>query len=68
MVPVLFDSKCENAVVWRPCDFNGPQQIDLFVENGEISFSRVYAKSGSKREINVSSNYESPSSEDENED
>jgi hypothetical protein len=68
MVPVLLDRKCENAVVWRPCDLNGPQQSDLFVENGEISFSRVYAKSGSGREINVSNNYESPSSEDENED
>ena len=68
MVPVLLDSKCENAVVWRPCDLNGPQQSELFVKNGEISFSRVYAKLGYGREIKVSSNYESLSSEDEYED
>jgi len=68
MVFVLLDSKCENVVVWKPCDLNGPQRRELLVENGEISFSRVYAKLGSGRKINVSFAYESPSLEDENED
>ena len=68
MVPVLLDRKCENAAVWKPCDFNSQQRRELFVDNKEISFGRVYAKSGSGRDINVSSTYEFSSLEDENDD
>ena len=47
---VFLGSYCENAVVWKPGDLDGQQRRELFVEKGEISFSRVYAKSGSGRE------------------
>ena len=65
MVPVLLDSHCENAVVWRPGDLDGSKRRELFVENGEMSFSRVYAKSGSGRETMLSRRGESSSSEDD---
>jgi hypothetical protein len=68
MVPILIDSKCEHAVVWKPRDLNDAQRNELFVGEGEISFSRVYAKSGSGRDTMASGNNESPSSDDDEED
>ena len=68
MVHVLLDSKCEHAVPWKPRDLNETQRRKIFVEDGEISFSRVYAKSGSGRESMASSKVESISSEDDDAD
>ena len=65
MVPVLLDSHCENAVVWRPGDLDSSKRRVLFVENGEMSFSRVYAKSGTMRETTISRRCESTLSGDD---
>jgi hypothetical protein len=66
MVPVLLGNNCENVVVWKPGELDGSARSELFVDNGEISFCRVYAKSGSGREDKDSSDVDPPtSSEDE---
>ena len=50
MVHVVLDANCENVVVWRPGDLKDRQRNELFVGQGDISYCRVYAKSGSGRE------------------
>ena len=50
LVPVILDSTCENVVVWRTEDMSERDRSDLHVQQGEISFCRVFAKSGSGRE------------------
>ena len=62
MVPVLLSSYCENVVIWKPGELNDSKRNDLFVDNGEISFCRVYAKSGSGREDKPSSAVADPPS------
>ena len=54
MVPVLLHDHCENVVIWKPCDLDDRERKELFVSRGEMSFSRVYAKSGSGREDHAS--------------
>lgn len=49
-VPVLLDDNCENVVVWRTQGMSSRVRQELHVAEGEISFSRVYAKSGSGRD------------------
>ena len=49
-VPVLLGTNCENVVVWRTKEMTTRQRQELYVEEGEISFSRVFAKSGSGRD------------------
>ena len=49
-VPVLPDDNCENVVVWRTQGMSSRVRQELHVAKGEISFSRVYAKSGSGRD------------------
>ena len=50
MLPVLLTKYYENVVVWRPGELDAKQRKEMFVLEGEISFARVYAKSGSGRE------------------
>ena len=50
LIPVLLDSYCENIAVWRPSELDARQRMEMFVDEGEMSFARVYAKSGSGRE------------------
>ena len=49
-VPVLLDENCENVVVFRTHGMSSRMRHELHVGEGEINFSRVYAKSGSGRE------------------
>ena len=49
-VPVLLDDNCENVVVWRTQGTSSRVRQELHAAEGEISFSRVYAKSGSGRD------------------
>ncbi len=62
MVPALFGHNCENVVVCKLGELDGSARSELFVDNKEISFCRVYAKSGSGREDKVSSDINPPSS------
>jgi len=48
-IPILLDENCENVVVWRSQGMSASLRKELHVEEGEISFSRVFAKSGSGR-------------------
>ena len=50
MVPVCIDDGCENVVVWRTSNMSERDRRELHVQEGEISFCRVFAKSGSGRE------------------
>ena len=50
LVPIILGSDCENVVVWRTKDMSERDRSDLHVQQGEISFCRVFAKSGSGRE------------------
>ena len=43
-IPILLDENCENVVVWRSQGMSASLRKDLHVEEGEISFSRVFAK------------------------
>jgi hypothetical protein len=52
MVPILLSPFCENVVVWRPGELDDRERREMFVDEGEISFARVYAKSGSGRDDN----------------
>jgi hypothetical protein len=45
-VPVALGRHCENMVARTSRTMNDKERKELFVEEGEISFSRVYAKSG----------------------
>jgi hypothetical protein len=66
MVPVLLDENCENVIVWRPGDLNDRQRDELFVGQRDISFCRVYAKSGSGRENkSPSSDIDKPETSDD---
>ena len=49
-VPVLIDDTCENVVVFRTEGMSARIREELHVGEGEINFSKVYAKSGSGRE------------------
>ena len=49
-VPVLLDENCENVVVWRTTGMSERIRQELYVAEGEMNFSRVFAKSGSGRE------------------
>ena len=62
MLPVLLTTYCENIVVLRPGELDAKQRKDMFVVEGEISFARVYAKSGSGRDDKSSSVTGYPSS------
>jgi hypothetical protein len=48
-IPILLDASCENVVIWRSQGMSASLRKELYVEEGEISFSRVFAKSGSRR-------------------
>ena len=48
--PVFMDAYCENVVVWRIEGMSARIRQKLHVAEGEINFSRVFAKSGSGRE------------------
>ncbi len=65
MVPVMLGTNCENVVVWKPGDLDGSARSELFVDSGEISFCRVYAKSGSGKENTTSSDVDPPSSSED---
>ena len=43
MIPVLLGKNCENVVVWKPGNLNKQQLREIYVEPGEVRFSRVYA-------------------------
>ncbi len=49
-VPVLLRSGYENIVVWRSHTMNVRERKELFVDEGEIRFSKVFAMSGSGRD------------------
>ena len=60
MIPVILDSICENVVVWRTDNMTDHERSELHVRQGELSFCRVSAKSGSGREDdNLASNDDS---------
>ena len=66
VVPVLLYENCDNIVVWRPGDLNDRQRDELFVGQGDISFCRVYAKSGGGRVITApSSDIDKPETSDD---
>ncbi len=53
-IPVLLGNKYENVVVWSPGNLNKQQQREMFVEPGEVRFSRVFAMSGNGRDSSAS--------------
>ena len=44
-IPILLDANCENVVVWKSQGMSARLRLELHVEEGELSFSRVFAKS-----------------------
>ncbi len=50
LIPVILDSTCENGVVWRAENMGERKRSELHVQQGEIIFCRVFAKSWSGRE------------------
>ena len=50
LIPVILDSTCENVVVWRAENMSDRERSEMHVQQGEISFCRVFAKSGPSRE------------------
>ena len=50
LIPAILDSSCENVVVWRTTNMSESEKRELHVQDGEISFCRVFAKSGFGRE------------------
>jgi hypothetical protein len=49
-VPVLLALDCENVVVLKSSGISDRQRSDLYLEEGELNFCRIFAKSGSGRE------------------
>ena len=50
-IPVILDSICENAVVWRTENTSDREKSELHVQQGEIiSVCRLFVKSGPGRE------------------
>jgi hypothetical protein len=54
MVPVLLSKNCGNVVVWRPASSNKQQQRAMYMDPGEVRFSRVFAMSGNGRNTSAS--------------
>jgi len=48
-IPILLDVNCENVVVWRSQGMSARLRHELHMEEGEIFFSWVFTKSGSRR-------------------
>ena len=49
-VPVLLGKYCKNVVVWRTKEMTVRQRQEFYVDEGKVSFSRVFAKYGSGRD------------------
>ena len=49
-VPVMLCANCENIVVLNTYGITDQISRDLYLEEGELFFGRVYAKSGHERE------------------
>jgi hypothetical protein len=47
LLPVILDSTCENVAVWRAESITERERSELHVNQGEISFCKVFAQSGS---------------------
>ena len=50
-VPVVLGSNCENVVVMNLSGITDRDRRQLYMEEGELSFCRVFAKSGPGREV-----------------
>ena len=60
MIPVLLAKNCKNVVVWKLGNLNKQQQREMYVDPGEVRFSRVYAMSGNGRDSSASPSGDEP--------
>jgi len=53
MIPALLGKHCENFVVWKPENLNEQELREMYVDPGEVRFSKVFAMSGNGRETST---------------
>ena len=54
MIHVLLGKHCENVVVWKPENLNEQERREMYVDPGEVRFSKVFDMSGKGRETSTS--------------
>ena len=58
MIPIVLGKNCENVVVWKPGNLSKQQLREMYVDPGEVRFSRVFAMSGKGRDSSASPSHE----------